>query len=234
MLNRLLILCAVLAMAANVAVAQKNKNVNPALAPIEDQPGLPRILLIGDSISIGYTLAVREQLKGIANVHRPKDNCSSTNTGVAKLESWLGEKPWDVIHFNFGLHDLKYVKPGSSQIVPIDTPGSVLQVPLDQYESNLEKIVAKLKTTKAKLIWCSTTPVVPETTGRTTEDPLRYNQVAERVMRKHGIVIDDLYAFASQQLKDIQIPKNVHFTPAGSKVLAQQVAKSITEALRSK
>ncbi len=234
MLKRLMILCAVLAMVANVAIGQKKKNANPAMMPIEDQPGLPRVLLIGDSISIGYTLAVREQLKGAANVHRPTENCSSTNTGVAKLESWLGEKPWDVIHFNFGLHDLKYVKPGSNLIVPTDTPGSGFLVPLDQYESNLEKIVAKLKTTKAKLIWCSTTPVVAETTGRTTEDPPRYNQIAERVMRKHGIAIDDLFAFASPQLSEIQIPKNVHFTPAGSKVLAQQVAKSITEALRSK
>ena len=39
--------------------------------PIQDNPALPRVLLIGDSISIGYTLPVRELLDGRANLHRP-------------------------------------------------------------------------------------------------------------------------------------------------------------------
>ena len=39
--------------------APKKKKVNPAMIPVEDVEGLPRVLLIGDSISIGYTVAVR-------------------------------------------------------------------------------------------------------------------------------------------------------------------------------
>ena len=49
-----------------------------AMAPVEDIAGLPRVLLIGDSISIGYTVPVREILKGKANVHRPLTNCGPT------------------------------------------------------------------------------------------------------------------------------------------------------------
>ena len=78
---------------------------DPALKPIQDVAGLPRVLLIGDSVSIGYTLPTRELLIGKANVHRPPTNCSSTGNGLKYLKSWLGEKKWDVIHFNFGLHD---------------------------------------------------------------------------------------------------------------------------------
>ena len=78
---------------------------DPALQQIEDDPKLPRVLLVGDSISMGYTLPVRALLTGKANVHRPPTNCSSTASGLKNLDAWLGPGKWDVIHFNFGLHD---------------------------------------------------------------------------------------------------------------------------------
>ena len=74
--------------------AQKPKPAaKPAgpLAPVKDQEGLPRVLLIGDSISIGYTLPVRELLKGKANVHRPSTNCGPTSRGVSGIDQWLGK-----------------------------------------------------------------------------------------------------------------------------------------------
>jgi acyl-CoA thioesterase-1 len=192
---------------------------DPSLVPIEDQPDLPRVLLIGDSISMGYTIPVREALKGKANVHRPAENCGPTSRGVERLESWLGQGPWDVIHFNFGLHDLRI---GDGK----------LQVSLDRYEQNLRTIVARLKRTGARLIWCSTTPV-PEKTNppRRESDVIAYNDVARKVMEESGIPIDDLHSFALARLSAIQRPDNVHFTAEGSKVLAQQVAASLAEVL---
>src|SRR5579862_6853691 len=100
-----LFLCAALC----AQTAPKAKQVDPALRPIEETPGLPRVLLIGDSISIGYTLPVRALLKGRANVVRPPLNCGMTDRGLKHLDEWLGSNHWDVIHFNFGLHDLKYL-----------------------------------------------------------------------------------------------------------------------------
>src|SRR5262245_41201760 len=89
------------------AQAKPKPAPNPAYAQIEDVAGLPRVLLIGDSISIGYTLDVREELKGKANVHRPATNCGPTTSGVRGIDQWLkvgaGSGKWDVIHFNFGL-----------------------------------------------------------------------------------------------------------------------------------
>jgi len=115
---------------------------DPAFAQVKDDPALPRVLLIGDSISIGYTPAVRAALAGKANVHRPATNCGPTIRGLAELDKWLGDGRWDVIHFNWGLHDLR-----------VDNRVSH-QVPIDQYEKNLAELVQRLQKTGARLIWC--------------------------------------------------------------------------------
>ena len=70
------------------------------------------MLLIGDSISTGYTEALRKKLNGEANVYHPPINCSTTTKGVRELNSWLREKSWGVISFNFGLHDTSIKKDG--------------------------------------------------------------------------------------------------------------------------
>ena len=92
---------------------------------IEDQPGLPRVLLIGDSISIGYTIPVRNLLKGKVNVHRIPTNGGPTIKGLNQIEAWIGKKKWDVIHFNWGLHDLKYMGPNGENLFPKEKGGKV-------------------------------------------------------------------------------------------------------------
>jgi hypothetical protein len=210
--------------------APKKRAENPVLKPIDDQPGLPRVLLIGDSISMGYTIAVREELKGRANVHRPLTNCGPTTNGLANLDKWLGGKPWDVIHFNWGLHDLKYTDEKGALASPPD-PTARQQVPPDQYEKNLRDLVTRLKKTGATLVWGTTTPVPEGAAGRVADDSIKYNEVAAKVMRENSIAIDDLHAFSLSRLKDTQRPANVHFSAEGSRVLAKQVAQSITAAL---
>jgi hypothetical protein len=204
---------------------------NPAMAKVMDVPGLPRVLLIGDSISIGYTVPVREMLQGKANVHRPLTNCGPTSRGVAEIEDWLGKEKWDVIHFNFGLHDLKYLGPNGRNLADPQVPGSHQQVPPEQYEANLRSLVAALQKTGAKLIWRSTTPVPQGAAGRVPGDAVKYNAIAARIMDEHQIPIDDQYAFAMTCLEKIQRPANVHFTEEGSRALAAQAAAAIEKAL---
>jgi len=193
---------------------------DPSLAPIQDVAGLPRVLLIGDSISMGYTLPVRELLKGKANVHRIPTNGGPTLRGLESLKRWLGDGKWDVIHFNWGLHDLR-----------LDDAGKY-QVPLDEYAKNLKELVKQLKATGAKLIWCSTTPV-PEkcTPPRKNADVIAYNAAAKKIMDENGIALDDLYAFALPKIKELQLPDNVHFSPEGSAELAKAVVASLQPAL---
>lgn len=220
-----------------------------AIAGITSRPVFaqkkPRALILGDSISIGYTPFVQKMLEGEAVVIRPTrtnaktgktsaENCAGTNNGVKQIDRWLkldGGK-WDVIHFNFGLHDLKRVNPKTR--ANSNNPDDPHQASPEVYEKQLREIVAKLKQTHAKLIFATTTPV-PEggvKPHRDIADVTRYNDIARKIMKENGVAIDDLYSFALPKLKEIQRPVNVHFTPAGSRQLAEQVVKHIRTALK--
>lgn len=220
MRTHLLTVFLLLAVAEGV-VAQ---NANPAFEPFRDDPVLPRVLLIGDSISIGYTLPVRKELAGKANVHRIPENGGPTTNGLAKVERWLGSAKWDVIHFNWGLHDLKQGADGARQ------------VPLEQYEKNLRELVARLKRTGAIMVWAATTPV-PEgklNPPRTPADVIAYNAAARRVMEENGVRTDDLYGAVLPHQEEWQLPANVHFKPAGYEALGKRVAASIRAALNER
>jgi acyl-CoA thioesterase-1 len=216
------------------AKPKKRRAPNPAMQAVTDDPALPRVLLLGDSISIGYTVDVRQLLDGKANVHRAPANCGPTTRGLESINAWLGEESWDVIHFNWGLHDLKYMGPNGQNLADPSAADSRQQVPPEEYEANLQKLVARLKKTSATLIWCSTTPVPAGAAGRVVGDAAKYNAIAARIMQEQGIAVDDLYAVAKPRLGEIQRPANVHFTPEGSALLAEAVAKSIERALAEK
>ena len=206
----------------SVAAPAPKPPPNPALAPISDVPGLPRILLIGDSISIGYTLPVRTALQGRANVHRVPQNASSTGFGLNQLDAWLGRGRWDVIHFNFGLHDAKLPPEGTRHAPP------------EVYEENLRKIVRRLKTTGATLIWATTTPVpmggeLSPTRRFGSVDA--YNRIAAKVMRENGVRVNDLNAVIAPQMAQVGRPNDVHFSDAGYALLGQAVAAAIASAL---
>lgn len=224
----LCVLAGIAAAADSPPGAAVKKRADPALAPIEDVPGLPRVLLIGDSISIGYTLPTRKLLDGKANVHRIPTNGGPTTRGLEQLDRWLGDSRWDVIHFNFGLHDLKHADPKGGLVEASEGPR---QVDLDAYRDNLRTIVRRLKATGATLIWCTTTPVPPGAKGRVPGDEVAYNAAAAEVMKDEGVATNDLHAFAASRLAEIGKPADVHYTTAGSAVLATAVAGRIEAAL---
>ncbi len=180
---------------------------------VKDVPGLPRVLLIGDSVSRGYTLAARQALAGKANVHRAPENCGPTANGIKKIEIWLGDGKWDVIHFNFGIHDRA--------------------APAADYRQRLEALVARMKKTGAKLVWASTTPVPPDTKDgpKAAEQIVEKNRIAAEVMAKEGVAVDDLFTFIMPHLAQVQNPKDVHFTGEGYELLGKQVAAAIEQAL---
>lgn len=202
-----------------ILTAAEAKDDSP-FSPIKDDPALPRVLLIGDSISIGYTLPTRAILTGKTNVHRPATNCGNTTRCLRYIDEWLGDGHWDVIHFNFGIHDIKCPK-----------RDGVNETHVDQYRKNLQEVVARLKKTGATLIWCSTTQSPEAVCGAPAEDFVTYNAAAKKIMEENGIQINDLYAFSLPRLKEIQIPVNSHFHAKGSKLLAGQVAAAIQKAL---
>jgi len=166
----------------------------------------------------------RELLVAKANVHRPPTNCGPTTKGLAEIDAWLGDEPWDLIHFNWGLHDLKYIDDRGRLVAP---SAGRQQVPIDDYERNLEQLVRRLLRTGAVLIWRTTTPVPPGSAGRVPEDAARYNEVAARVMARHGVAVQDLFTFSAERMGELMLAANVHYTKAGYAALAERVALAI-------
>ena len=213
----------------------------PEFVAITDDPKLPRVLLMGDSVSIAYALEVRKLLAGVANVHRVPANCGSTKVAVGYygLKRWLpdpGEK-WDVIHFNHGLHDLSYRfaddrdKNDRGEYAS-PTNGGHQNVPPVDYEKNLRQIIARLKQTGAKLIFASTTPVPESDAAKYVKDSeLPYNEIAKKVMTEEGVTWNDLWLLVKPRQSELQGARNVHFQAKGSSVMAKQVAEMIQNAL---
>ena len=180
---------------------------------VQDDPKLPRVLLIGDSVSRGYTQPTRVTLAGKANVHRAPANCGPTASGLKNLDVWLGAGKWDVIHFNFGIHDRA--------------------TPAADYVKRLEEIVTRLEKTGAKLIWASTTPIPDNPAQKqTAQSVVEKNALAAEVMAKHGIPTDDLFGAMTPRLKEFQPPLDVHYTGAGYDFLGAKVGESILARLK--
>ncbi|GEP45885.1 SGNH/GDSL hydrolase family protein [Brevifollis gellanilyticus] len=210
-----------LAVSAETSATKAKKEPNSVLAPIEDVAGLPRVLLIGDSISMGYTPEVRKLLEGKANVHRIPQNGGPTKNGIANIEKWLGTGKWDVIHFNWGIHDLKFMPDGKRQVEAED------------YEKNLRDLVSRMQKTGAKLIWATTTPIPegelnpPRKFGQVKD----YNKIAARVMAENDVAVDDLNAHISPKFDRLHNPKDLHYGPEGYAFLGKKVAEEISKAL---
>lgn len=243
-----LMLLAACAMAQGEPVKEKGRAGTPTLKGAAEEkakareyeftpdPRLPNVLLLGDSISIGYTLTVRQQLQGVANVFRPMtdsglpENCCGTNYWFKyeNLERWLRLQPkWDVIHFNAGLHDVMRLDMSlpRRQRPKTSSPNAPHQVPLNVYQRNLEKSVAMLRATGATLVFGTTTPTVPNLIPiMAPEDVVAYNEAAVAIMKKHQVAINDLHAQILPRLAELQFPANCHFREEGSVFLGETIA----------
>lgn len=186
------------------------------------------VLIIGDSISIGYTpFVVKALAPEIEVVHNP-GNGGSTRRGLDSTEVWLNNKKWDLIAFNFGLHDIVY----KDEQNKYDVANGKLTVPLDEYRKNLEMLVARLKKSTKTLLFVNTTVVPENSSGRKPEDPAKYNEVAMDVMKKNKVKVIDLYTPSLTVHPKTSKPGNVHYSAEGYEMLADIMVKSIKEALQ--
>jgi len=192
---------------------------------------LPEVLIIGDSISIGYTPFVKQILGGIAGVYHNPGNGRYTGFGLEKIEEWLGDESWDVIHFNWGLWDLCYRSNIDNQGNKDKINGTLTHT-LEEYRENLEKLVSRLRQTGARLIFATTTPVPEGEPGRIAGDEIKYNKVALEVMSKYQVPINDLHSWIFPKMDKYQkAPGDVHFTEEGYRYLARRVSQMIMQAL---
>ena len=182
---------------------------------------LPKVLIIGDSISIGYFSQVQSVLDGHAVLEHNPGNSLHTRNGLVNLDAWLGDAGWSCILFNFGLHEIAR-----------DDNSDQCQISRDEYRDNLKAIVARLKKTNAALVWARITPVPPRNGRcRREEDVRAYNKIADAVMEENGIDSLDLHAIAAARIDEIQQPDDVHFNAEGNQVLGNAVGAAIAGAL---
>ena len=175
---------------------------------VSAQEKVPQVLFLGDPIHQGIVQAAAKELGGKARVHCPQ-GANDSGTALAKIDSLLGETKWDVIYFNFGIGDLFYKDPATREIRIMAKDGGGVRVSTPaQYEKNLDVLVQRLKTTKAKLIWGNTTPMVNVHFFNSYQGNLfdanaerEYNTIAARVMAKHKVPVLDLHGHVMARFK---------------------------------
>ncbi|MGH7223844.1 MAG: SGNH/GDSL hydrolase family protein, partial [Gemmataceae bacterium] len=190
---------------------------------------LPKVVLIGDSIRLGYAPLAAKRLAGQALVISPAANGGDSSNVLKHLEEWvIREKP-AVIHFNCGLHDLKLAKRDKRY-----------QVDRENYEANLKAIVARLrKETSAVLVFANTTPILDERHAkrgaefdRHEADVRRYNDTALAVMRQADVPIDDLHTIVEKAgAAKMLAVDGTHYTREGYARLADAVADCVRRQL---
>jgi len=182
-----------------------------------------RVLLLGDSIRQSYQPLVVQRLKARAEVVGPEENGQFSEYTLQSLDRWLAElgKP-DVVHWNNGIHDVGH-NPGR-------TPA---QIPLDAYLANLRSILGKLRETKARIIWATTTPVHPnrpfvsnEWSWR-KEEVDKYNDAAIELMRSEEVPINDLHSLIASNCDDLLGEDMLHLSEHGVNACAASVAAFI-------
>lgn len=197
-------------------------------APAAKAP-LPKIVLVGDSIRMGYAPLVAKRLEGKAVVVSAKANGGDSGNVLKNLDDWvIGEKP-DVVHFNCGLHDLKLSKKTKQH-----------QVEPAEYEKNLKRIVERIrKETGAALVFATTTPIHDQRHAqrggdfdRVEADVQKYNATALAVMKEAGVVVHDLHWAVEQGGVDKMLgPDGTHYPAAANERLAEAVADCLLRQL---
>ena len=190
-------------------------------------PNTSLIVLIGDSIRMGYQDHVASQLAGRAEVWVPEENGGDSRNVLAHIDQWVLARQPDLVHVNCGLHDLKRAF------------GAESEVPLDEYERNVRQILYRLqRELNGAVVWATTTPVDEnwhhQNKGfdRLEADVDAYNAAARAVAVDLGVPIDDLFAVVEHEGKARLLTQDgVHFTEEGSHLLGRVVAECVWEHL---
>lgn len=186
------------------------------------------VVLVGDSIRMGYQKYVQAQLQGVAEVWGDDDNGGSSQKVLEYLDSCVIDLAPDVVHINAGLHDLR--RPFGS---------TANQVTLEEYYRNIRTITERIRSeTSARLIWATTTPLDEEWHNRVHEemgdfrrfavDVNTYNEGLLDQARILEFEINDLNAVVMAAGPEKVLDQDgVHFTDEGYEMLGKAVADFI-------
>ena len=190
------------------------------------------VLIIGDSISIGYFPFVKEAMSDNNNIVHNAGNAQHTGTGLQKLNEWLGETDWDLIAFNWGLWDLCFRHPDSELYGNRDKVNGTVTYSPEEYATNLDLLIPRLKANTKNLLFITTSYVPPGEGGRIEGDDIIYNKAALGIMKKHRIKHLDINQISKEIHKDHKSGLgDVHFTKEGYKLLAIPIIEKLFDLL---
>lgn len=189
---------------------------------------MKNILLIGDSIRIGYDGYVKESLQKVANVYYPDCNCMYAEHVLRNMHEWkmqLGIGELDAVHFNAGLWDTLRIY-GDEPITKLDV-----------YADYIERIVKRIKFLfpEAKIIFATSTPCIEERfifgfEHRNNADVEEYNKRASEIVLKYGGIVNDLYDLLKDK-QDLHSDQTHYYTAKGTEVIGGQVINVLCDAL---
>jgi hypothetical protein len=181
-----------------------------------NETNLPRVLLIGDSITRAYYPEVEKHLAGKAYVARlATSRFISDPVLLQEIALVLDNTKFDIIHFNNGMHGLQH----SEKEYGDAFPGFLATI--------------KAHAPNAKLIWANTTTLKVSPSGDQTQSSderiAQRNAIALEYIKPEGIVVDDLNSLVKGHPE--YHSDNVHFNEQGIALQAAQVAAHIEKLL---
>lgn len=194
---------------------------------------MKKVLLLGDSIRLGYCNFVKNELANTMEVCFPDENCQFTQQTLVSLPRWLNAMPVakeeiDLVHWNNGHWDVAHFHDDEYSL---NTP--------EMYGIMLERIYRKLRIfcPNAKIVFALTTPVnpanIPMANPRSNSEIEKYNAVAAEVMKKLDVKVNDLYTLAKENISEELYADYCHYTQEGYAILGNQVIKVIKETLET-
>lgn len=189
---------------------------------------MKNVLLIGDSIRIGYDKAVKKSLEGKANVFFPAENCRFASYVLRYMHEYIalvGEERVDVLHWNAGLWDCLRLF-GEEPLMPIEV-----------YAYYIERICVRIKKylPDTKVIFATSTRVQSEKMAdnfkRYNEEIEKYNEAAVAVVKKFGFAVNDLYAVSATLPEEAHSDAVHYYTPLGTEAFANAVLSHVLAAL---
>ena len=194
---------------------------NAAALELDYDPQKVSILLIGDSIRMGYCKTVRAQLADVANVFYPAENCRNTQNVITNLHAWSKQFPADdigIVQFNCGHCDVAHWSGDEESLTSAD-----------EYRRNIQMIIRLLRKffPKAKLVFATTTAMNPNgivgVNPRYNSRIELYNRIAVEVANESAVAVNDLYAITKTYTTEMY-RDHCHLTEPTSEALGKAVA----------
>ena len=192
-----------------------------------DMRNIKKVLLLGDSIRVSYQPVVVELLKTQAEVVGPEENCQFSLYTLSSLNRWISKfgTP-DIVHWNNGIHDVGH----NPDRCPI-------QIPLNDYRGNIKHILRELRTTNARIIWATTTPVHPDKPffidqwSWRNEEIDQYNNAILALMHMENIPVNDLHSIVASNYDLYLGEDQLHLSEEGKKKCGEAVVAAIQPSL---